>query len=133
MGLSVGIRGKQHTMVDESNTADKVGSGMLPVFSTPSMIALMEATAMNSVAVHLPLDETTVGTLMNVKHLSATPVGMVVRAETELIEVDGRRLVFNVVAYDEAGLIGEGVHERFVVPSEKFLLKTNRKTANLPG
>ena len=132
MALTVGIRGKQHTMVDESNTANTVGSGMLPVFSTPSMIALMEATAMNSVAVHLALHETTVGTLMNVKHLAATPVGMVVRAETELTEVDGRRLIFKVAAYDEAGLIGEGQHERFIVNGERFLAKTNAKTAVLP-
>ncbi len=132
MALHVGISGKQHTMVDESNTAASVGSGMLPVFSTPSMIALMEATSMNSVAIHLGLDETTVGTLMEVRHLSATPVGMVVRAETELIEIDRRRLVFSVRAYDEAGLIGEGKHERFIVNAKSFLEKTDKKTAQIP-
>lgn len=114
-------------MVTQENTAKTVGSGELDVFATPAMIALMEETAYKSVAGELDAGMGSVGTLMNVKHLSATPVGMKVTCHTELREVDGRRLVFHVEARDEAGLIGEGTHERFIVENEKFQKKADSK------
>ena len=97
------------------------------VDNTPAMIALMEETAYKSVTAELEDGMGTVGTLMNVKHVSASPVGMEITCETELTEVDGRRLVFTVKAYDTKGLIGEGVHERFVIVNEKFQAKTDSK------
>ena len=97
------------------------------IFATPAMIALMENTAFESVADLLDPGCGTVGTALNVKHVSATPVGMKVTCETELIKVDGRALTFSVKAYDEAGLIGEGEHERFIIFEEKFQKKANDK------
>ena len=125
--LKKGITGQGETIVTQENTAKIVGSGELDVFATPAMIALMEETAYKSVAGELDAGMGSVGTLMNVKHVAATPVGMKVTCQTELEEVDGRRLVFRVEARDEAGLIGEGVHERFIVENEKFQKKANSK------
>ena len=122
--LEAGIKGTQEVKVTEENTAL---SGTLKVFATPSMIALMEKTAWQSVAPHLEEGSGTVGTQLNVSHLSATPLGMTVRCESELTEVDGRKLVFKVAAYDNAGLIGEGTHERFIVKNEKFQAKADSK------
>lgn len=127
--LTIGIKGTQTVTVSNENTAAAMGSGTLAVFATPSMIALMEKTAYLSVQNVLDEGCGSVGTYLNVKHLAATPVGMTVRCESELVEVDNRRLVFTVKAYDEAGLIGEGTHERFIVQNEKFLTKTNAKKA----
>jgi predicted thioesterase len=104
-----------------------MGSGTLPVFATPSMIALMENTAYRSVAPYLEPGQSTVGTSIQVRHTSATPVGMEVRCEAELVEVDRKRLVFSVKAYDAAGLIGEGTHERFIVEDQRFLSKAQGK------
>ena len=104
-----------------------MGSGTLDVFATPAMIALMENTAYESVAGELEEGNGTVGTALNVKHVAATPVGMKVTCETELIKVDGRALTFSVKAYDECGLIGEGEHERFIIMNEKFQAKANAK------
>lgn len=95
-----------------------MGSGALDVFATPAMIALMEKTAWESVQPYLEEGSGTVGTLMNVKHVAASPVGMKITCETELTKVDGRALTFSVKAFDEAGLIGEGEHERFIVYNE---------------
>ncbi len=125
--MEIGIKGYATTVVDSNNTAEKVGSGLLPVFSTPSMIALLEMAACNCIEKGLDDGFTSVGTLINVKHLAATPVGMNVRAEAKLTEIDGRRLVFDIKAYDDSDLIGEGTHERFIVFAEKFLSKTNTK------
>lgn len=97
------------------------------VYATPCMIALVEKTAWESVAGNLEEGQGTVGTRLDVSHVSATPVGMKVWCETELIEIDGRRLVFAVKAYDEAGLIGEGTHERFIVWNERFQQKAEGK------
>ncbi len=110
--LAAGVKGSQQVEVVLENTAAAVGSGMLEVFSTPCMIALMEKTACESVAPFLEEGCGTVGTELQVKHLAATPLGMTVRCESELLEVDGRRLVFSVKAYDDVELIGEGTHER---------------------
>lgn len=125
--LEAGIKGTGSVEVVRENTAAAVGSGMLEVFATPMMIALMEKTACESVAPYLEEGSGTVGTELNVKHVAATPIGMQVTCETELVEVDGRRLVFHVKASDEAGLIGEGTHERFIINNEKFQSKANEK------
>ena len=125
--LEVGIKGKDTVQVVYENTATAVGSGVLEVFATPMMIALMEKTACNSVIPYLDEGDGSVGTELNIKHVAATPIGMTVTCESELIEVDGRRLVFKVEAYDEVGLIGKGTHERFIVNNEKFQTKTNNK------
>ncbi|MGC2874096.1 thioesterase family protein [Ihubacter sp. rT4E-8] len=125
--LEVGVKGRQEIVVTEENTAKTLGSGLLDVFATPAMIALMEGTAWKSVADQLAEGEGTVGTHLDVAHLSATPLGMRVYCESELVEVDGRKLVFKVAAYDEAGLIGEGLHERFIVKNEKFQAKAEAK------
>ncbi len=127
--LTPGIKGTQSVIVVPENTAAAVGSGLLPVFSTPCMIALMEKTASESVEPYLEEGCGTVGTLLNVKHLAATPLGMTIRCESELITVEKRRLVFTVKAYDDAELIGEGTHERFIIQNEKFMAKAAAKKA----
>lgn len=125
--IQIGIKGRQEMTVGYEQTADFIGSGMVKVFATPMMIALMERTCRLSVVPHLEEGEGTVGTHVNVSHCAATPVGMKVWAESELIEIDRRKLVFKVAAYDERGLIGEGLHERFVINNEKFQNKTDNK------
>ena len=125
--LEAGIKGTKEIMVTNENTAKTRGSGTLDVFATPAMIALMENTAYESVASELEEGSGTVGTALNVKHVAATPVGMKVTCETELIKVDGRALTFSVKAFDEKGLIGEGEHERFIVFNEKFQAKADAK------
>lgn len=113
--------------VTEENTALSVGSGSLKVYATPAMLALIEKAACKALQGVLCEGETTVGTLLNVKHLSATPVGMQVSATAKLIERDGRKFVFSVTASDESGIIGEGIHERFSVFAERFTEKTYSK------
>ena len=125
--LEAGIKGTKEIMVTNENIAKTMGSGTLDVFATPAMIALMENTAYESVASELEEGSGTVGTALNVKHVAATPVGMKVTCETELIKVDGRALTFSVKAFDEKGLIGEGEHERFIVFNEKFQEKADAK------
>ena len=125
--MEIGITGVQVITVQEEQTAKHLGSGDLAVFGTPYMIALMENTARQSVQPYIEETQGTVGTLVNVKHVAATPVGMEVRCESKLIEVDRKRLVFEVKAYDACGLIGEGVHERFIIDNQKFMQKTYAK------
>lgn len=125
--LETGIKNTITIKVTEDLTAAAVGSGVLKVYGTPCMIALMEKTACESVAPYLEEGWGSVGTELNIKHVAATPVGMEVRCESELIEVDGRRLVFSVKVFDEVGLIGEGTHERFTVNNVKFQAKTDAK------
>lgn len=125
--LEVGIRCEKKVMVTEENTADKMGSGLLPVFATPAMISLMEDAASSSVLPYLEEGMGTVGISLNVKHTAATPIGMQVRCESELMEIDRKRLVFQVTAYDELGEIGSGIHERFIIDNEKFMEKANAK------
>ena len=127
--LEAGIKGRQEVMVEEGNCASAVGSGLLKVFATPAMIALMEKTAWMSVAPELGEGEGTVGTLLNVTHDAPTPIGMKVWCESTLEEVDGRRLVFSVEAFDEKGRIGGGRHARFIIGNEKFQAKADRKNA----
>lgn len=121
MELQIGLRGESTTTVVHENTAAHVGAGGVEVFATPMMIALMENAAWRAVADSLEEGDVTVGTLVNVQHLTATPLGQQVRATAELIEIDGRRLVFKVEAFDEKRKIGEGRHERFIVNLERFL------------
>ncbi len=125
--LDVGVKGSSTVIVDEGNTALAIGSGTLRVFATPAMIALVESTASRSVAPFLDEGSSTVGTRLDVAHTSATPVGMEVVCETELIEIDRRRLVFSVVVRDAAGEIGSGTHERFIVDNAKFMSKAESK------
>jgi len=121
--LQAGIKGKQELTVTPEKTAAAYGSGLVEVFATPAMIAFMEQTSHLSVAPYLPEGAMTVGTSVNVVHLKATPVGMKVVCESELTEVNGRELVFSVIACDEQGEIGRGTHKRFVVNREKFMSK----------
>ena len=114
--LKEGVKGTQEIMVTEENTAKVMGSGALDVFATPAMIALMEKTAWESVQPYLEEGSGTVGTLMNVKHVAASPVGMKITCETELTKVDGRALTFSVKAFDEAGLIGHQAGQRMGLP-----------------
>ncbi len=125
--MEIGIIGKGEIVVTKDVTAAAIGSGMVDVFATPMMISLMENTCAKSVASHLQADESTVGTHVNVSHCAATPIGMKVYCESELIEIDRRKLTFKVTAYDERGLIGEGLHERFIIDSKKFQAKINSK------
>lgn len=119
--LNVGIKNKEEKKVTMNDTAKVFGSGAAEVFATPMMIGLMEAASMNAVEKYLPEGFSTVGISVNVKHLSATAVGKKVWAEAELVEVDRKRLVFNVDAYDEDKKIGEGTHERFIIDEKKFM------------
>ncbi len=121
MTLQVGIIGEATTTVDNKNTAAAIGAGGVDVFGTPMMIALMENAASRAVADQLDEGQVTVGTVVNIKHLGATPLGQKVRATAELLEVDRKRLVFKVEAYDEKKKIGEGLHERFIVELKRFL------------
>jgi fluoroacetyl-CoA thioesterase len=121
MALQVGMTGEATTTVVHENTAAAVGAGGVEVFGTPMMIALMENAAWQAVADNLEEGNVTVGTLVNVKHLGATPLGQQVRAAAQLIEIDGRRLVFQVEAFDEHKKIGEGQHERYIVHLDRFL------------
>ena len=127
MSISVGAVGTASTVVTPENTAAAVGSGSLPVFATPYMIALMENAACNAIADALEDGQSSVGTKLDVSHDAATPVGMHVTAKAELVEVDRRRLVFRVTASDDAGPIGQGTHERFLIMAEKFLAKAEAK------
>ncbi len=125
--LEIGIKGTGSVLVEQGNTALAMGSGQLLVFATPAMIALMEKTASESIQNYLEDGYGSVGTKLEVKHSSATPLGMEVHCESELLTIDGRRLVFSVKAFDKAGLIGEGTHERFLIKNESFLKKAEGK------
>ena len=125
--METGIKGYREITVTDEMTAAKAGSGSLVVFATPCMISLIEGTAASSVAGNLKEGQSTVGTSIEVSHVSPTPVGMKVTCETELIQSDRRKLVFSVKAFDEKGLIGEGTHERFIVDNQPFLEKCRDK------
>ena len=130
--INPGIKNQLRQTVTDQMTADRVGSGLAQVFATPMMIALMEKTCADSVAPLLPEGQSTVGTHIDVSHCSATPVGMDVWCDSELIEVDRRRLLFSVKAYDPCGLIGEGKHERFIVDNERFQQRSDSKRHTPP-
>ena len=125
--IKPGLTAEKTVTVNDSNTASALGSGNLAVFSTPAMIALMEYAALSAVEAKLPPGWSTVGTELNVKHLSATSRDMKVTARAELLAVDGRALSFRVEAFDEAGKIGEGTHGRFIIENERFMAKVESK------
>ena len=127
MAIEIGTKGLSTALVEKEDTAQIVGSGDLLVYATPCMVALMEGAACESIAPFLSDGESSVGTMMNVAHTSATPVGMEVRAESIVKAVDGRKVTFEIVAYDEAGEIGRATHERFVIKADRFLEKTYDK------
>ena len=118
-----GLRHSVELVVEHKDTAAVYGSGALEVFATPAMIALMEKTCLMGVCDKIGDGNTTVGIAVNIKHLKASPVGATIRCEAELTEVDRRRLVFKVQCFEGENLIGEGIHERFVVESAKFMAK----------
>ena len=118
-----GLRHSETLVVEHKDTAAVYGSGALEVFATPAMIALMEKTCLESVADKIGEGNTTVGIAVNIKHLKASPVGSTIRCEAEIVDVDRRRLVFSVKCYEGETLVGEGIHERFIVDSEKFMAK----------
>lgn len=125
--IQKGIKGHIEQTVTDELCADRIGSGLVKVFATPMMIALIERTCNESVTPLLDPGQGTVGTRIDVSHCAATPVGMRVWCDSELVEVDRRRLVFSVRAYDQCGLIGEGTHERFIIDSDRFQQKADAK------
>ena len=127
--IEIGIKGHKEQTVTQEMSAARVGSGLVDVFATPMLVALVEQTCYESVLPHLDEGQGTVGTLVNVSHVAATPEGMKVTVDTELTGVspNGRMLTFRVEARDEAGLIGEGTHERAVVKKQRFEEKAQSK------
>ena len=127
MEITVGMKGEVFTLAEREDTAKEVGSGDLLVYATPCMVALMEGAACEAIAEAMGENQTTVGTMLNIEHISATPVGLEVRAEAEVTAVEGKVITFAVSAYDEAGQIGKGIHKRVIVNSQKFLEKAYDK------
>lgn len=116
-------KGEKEVMVNETNTAKAYGSGLIDVFATPAMIALMENTAHSSIQDFLPQGIVTVGIEINVKHIKATPIGKTVKCNSYLEKVDGKRLYFTIEAFDQEGKIGEANHIRYIVDALKFVEK----------
>ena len=114
-------------VVTEDNTAIKYASGTAPVYATPALVGLMEHAAVKAIGDQLPQGYSTVGISMNIKHTSATPVGMTVKAKAVLIDQGRRRLTFKIEGYDDAGSVGEAVHERFIIEAAPFIEKANAK------
>ena len=125
--INVGTKNSVEINVTENDTAKAFGSGELDVLATPRMISLMEQASAECIAKELSCELSSVGTHIDVKHLSATPVGMKVIATAEVVACEDRKIVFKVSAYDQCGLIGEGDHERFIINKEKFISKTYNK------
>ena len=127
MSIEIGLKGRAEIVVAHENTAAAVGSGLVPVFATPSMIALMEQAAASSLLPYLDEGQGSVGIHLDVSHDAATPIGMKVWAESEVTEVNGKQIVFAVSAYDEAGPIGRGTHKRACINVERFMSKVEQK------
>ncbi|MFN0316966.1 MAG: thioesterase family protein [Burkholderiales bacterium] len=125
--LKLGLQGNKELVVAGEHLASKLGSGLAAVLSTPTMIALMESTASDSVQPHLPVGHSTVGVRVDIRHLAATPPGMKVKFYSELAEIDGRNLTFKVWAEDEQERIGEGIHQRAVIDNARFAAKLAKK------
>ena len=128
--LEIGTEGRIQILVADKDTALAHKSGELLVFATPAMAALMEQAAWTSVASYLEEGEGTVGTMLQLSHLAPTPVGMTVTCVSRLTGIEGRKLVFALKAYDEVGLIGEGVHERMIITNGRFQIKANKRADN---
>lgn len=127
MSIEIGLKGRCDSVVTPERTATAVGSGLVPVFATPYMVALMENAASDSLIPHLAPGESSVGIHLNIAHSSATPVGLKVWAESVVTAVDGKKITFEVHAYDQRGEIGSGTHQRFIIHAEKFMAKTQSK------
>ena len=127
MEITVGMKGEVGTTVEREDTALEVGSGSLLVYATPCMVALMEGAACEAIEEALGENQTTVGTALNIEHISATPVCLDVRAEATVTAVEGKVITFDVKAFDEAGEIGRGTHKRVIINSQKFLERTYNK------
>lgn len=127
MEITVGMKGTVATLVEREDTAFEVGSGSLLVYATPCMVALMEGAACEAIAAALPENKTSVGIELSITHIAATPVGMEVRAEAEVISIENNTVIFQLNAYDETGKIGEGTHKRAIINTQRFLEKTYAK------
>lgn len=125
--LKVGEKNLVESVVTENDTALKVGSGSLKVLATPKMIAIMEKSAADLVERLLPQDFTSVGISINIQHTSPTPINMKFFAESEIVKIDGKKIIFEITAKDERGEIGRGTHERFIVDRKKFQDKADSK------
>jgi fluoroacetyl-CoA thioesterase len=131
--LVPGLIGEAATVVTETDTAGHWGSGSVPVFGTPALVGLMEGAAVQALAGHLPPGRTSVGGRIDVHHLAPTPVGMRAHARAELLEAEGRRLVFHLEAWDEVEQIGRATHERFIVDEERFVGQAKAKIEAAPS
>lgn len=130
MAITAGMKNEIRHVVQESDTASAAGSGTLPnVLSTPRVIGWMEGASHHTVMPYLEEGQSTVGTLVNIRHLAATPVGMEVVTKAELLEIDGRRLRFHIEAWDAVEKIAEGEHERFIIDTARFIQRLEKKTA----
>lgn len=127
MELEIGMTGSAEITVSNENIAKAMGSGDLDVFATPAMIALMERAATNAVKECLSKENSTVGTMINIRHIAATPLGINVSAKATLTAIDGKKLIFRVEAYDSKEMIGEGQHERFLIEIGKFIERSKKK------
>lgn len=121
--MEVGTVHEINATVEENMTAEKMKSGSLPVLATPCMIALMEQASAELCQQFLPEGISTVGTMVNIQHLAATSLGAPVRIVATLTAFDGRKASFDVVSYDNAGVIGKGTHERFTIKVDSFMKK----------
>ena len=124
--INKGVKGRLEILVEYKNTAASYGSGLVEVFATPAMVALMEKTCQESVQQFLPDSYVSVGTEISIRHLKATPVGKKVWCESVLIDIDGRKLSFEVQAWDDEGKIGEGTHRRFIVNKDNFMKRLRK-------
>jgi len=127
--LRSGMAGEAKLLVGEEHTAPRVGSGKVHVLATPVMINVIEAAALEAIEGFLPAGYQSLGTVLNVRHIAATPVGMQVRATAKVVKVDGRTISFSVAVFDEKELVGDGTHERVVVNVAKFDERVQRKLA----
>jgi predicted thioesterase len=125
--LEVGLKSQCAEKVTEENTAMKYGSGTVNVFATPAMIGLMEKASIQAVDTLLPQGFATVGTFVNITHIAATPLNMLVIAKSELIEIDGKKLKFKIEAFDEKEKIGEGLHGRYIIKLSDFIERVDKK------
>ncbi len=128
MEFKPGLSGTAELIVDKNCTADAWGSGLLPVLSTPRLVALMEQAACVALEGAMDAGKTTVGTRIDIQHTAATPMGMHAYAKAELTAAEGRALTFHIEAFDEAGMIGTAEHQRFIVDSARFMQKVEAKT-----
>ena len=125
--IRVGLVAEATVVVDKGLLATTVGSGDVPVYATPAMVALMETAAVDALAPSLAEGQSSVGISLDIRHLAATPPGRQVRARAEVIEVEGNKVVFQVQAWDHAELIGKGTHTRFVIDMARFMQRVQAK------